>query len=65
MFRGGPAGYMVAQPCLGVAQPSVGVAQPSLGVAQPASKQEKTEKLWGGWPSRLYGGPAGYMVGGP
>ena len=58
MFRGGPAGYMVAQP-------SVGVAQPSLGVAQPASKQEKTEKLWGGWPSRLYGGPAGYMVGGP
>ena len=37
------------------------VAQPCLGVAQPTIKDRKVR---GGWPSRLYSGPAGYMVGG-
>merc|ERR1711902_299449 len=70
MIRGGPAGYMVALPSLGVAQPSVGVAQPCLGVAQPCLGVAQPclgvaqpRKVVGGWPSRLYGGPAGYMVG--
>ena len=56
-------GFGVAQPCLRVAQPCLGVAQPCLGVAQPCLGVAQPRKVVGGWPSRLYGGPAGYMVG--